>query len=174
MIRAALPADAPAIAAIWNHYICDTLVTFTTSAKSPREVEHLIRARALDPHQSLLVAVTPDPTAAGGTETLLGFAGFGPFRAGPGYAATAELTILLDPEQGGQGVGRALMDTLLSTAEHAGLHALVAAISSANPGAVAFHQKMGFSQVGRLPQVGRKGGMWLDLILLQKVLENPA
>jgi L-amino acid N-acyltransferase len=49
---------------------------------------------------------------------------------------------------------------------------MVAAVSSANPGAVAFHERLGFGQVGRMPEVGFKNGQYLDLILLQKMLNT--
>jgi phosphinothricin acetyltransferase len=58
-------------------------------------------------------------------------------------------------------------------AARAGHHALIGCISSANPGAVAFHAAQGFAEVGRLPQVGCKWDQWLDLIVMQKILRRP-
>ncbi len=69
-------------------------------------------------------------------------------------------------------MGRALMDAALSAAKAKGQHVMVAAISSANPAAAAFHAHLGFAEAGRLAQVGRKNGQWLDLILMQKMLTD--
>ena len=41
MIRPAVPADAPAIAAIWNPMIRDTLVTFDSVEKTEAEIAAL-------------------------------------------------------------------------------------------------------------------------------------
>lgn len=153
MIRAATDADAPWIMAIWNTVIADTLATFTTELKTQSAVTATIAAQT--------VLVLPQEG---------GFATFSPFRPGPGYAATMEHTILLAPHSRGQGQGRALMAALAQSARAQGHRVLVGAISSANPGAVAFHAALGFELVGHLPQVGHKAGQWLDLILMQKHL----
>jgi len=68
------------------------------------------------------------------------------------------------------GLGLQLMTRLERAALARDLHVLVAAISAANPGAVAFHARLGFDRVAHMPQVGRKAGQWLDLILMQKIL----
>lgn len=160
MIRDASAEDALAIAAIWNHYIRDTLVTFNTALKPEAEVAALIRTRQLA-GQAMLVA------DRGG---VIGFATYFQFRGGPGYSACMEHTIMLAPGAGGMGAGRALMQAVIDHARAAGHHTLMAGISGANPGGVAFHKACGFEQVGLLPEVGHKGGLWLDLVVMQKRL----
>jgi len=157
-LRAATADDAGAIADLWNVVIRDTLATFTTRIKSADEMAALIHARS----DAFWVAVQD--------ETVLGFVTYGAFRAGPGYSATVEHSIILAPAAQGRGLGRALMTHALAAAKAQGHHTVVAAISGANPGAVAFHGALGFDHVGRMPQVGRKAGQWLDLILMQKTL----
>ena len=82
MIRAATQEDAPAVCALWNEMIRDTLATFTTQEKTSDEIKSLIAARA----GAFWVAESAQ---------VDGFTTFGPFRAGPGYSATAEHTIIL-------------------------------------------------------------------------------
>ncbi|MBE0453499.1 MAG: N-acetyltransferase family protein [Roseovarius sp.] len=156
ILRPATPADIPAILAIWNPLIRDTSITFTTIEKTPETLAADIAARG----PAFLVAES--------IGTLLGFASYGPFRGGPGYAHTAEHTVILSGPARGQGIGSALMTRLEEAARGQGIHALVGAVSGANPGAIAFHRAIGFDRVGHLPQVGRKFGQWLDLVLLQK------
>ncbi|WP_420584557.1 GNAT family N-acetyltransferase [Ruegeria sp.] len=157
-IRQAQAGDADAIAAITNAIIRDTLVTFTTVERSSDSIATDIQMRG----SAYLVAED-----AG---RVLGFAAYGPFRSGPGYAQCREHTVQLHADARAQGVGKALMTALEDAARADGVHVLVAGISSANPGAVAFHAKIGFTQVGRMPEVGVKWGKRLDLVLMQKIL----
>jgi L-amino acid N-acyltransferase YncA len=157
-VRPAEGRDAPAVAALWNHAIRDTLITFNTEEKSETDVAAEIAAR-----RSLFLVA----------ETGGGFAGFatsGPFRANPGYARTHEHAIMLIGAARGQGLGRALLVALEENARAAGIHVLVAAVSSANPGAVEFHQRMGFVHAGTFREVGRKWDRWLGAIFLQRIL----
>lgn len=160
-LRRARAADAEAICAIANPIIRDTLITFTTEEKTPESVAAEIEARG----PAYLVG-----EIAG---RVLGFASYAQFRAGPGYAYCMEHTIQLAPEARGQGLGRALMERLATVAEENGVHALVGGISAANPGGLGFHAALGFAEVGRLPEVGYKAGRWLDLVLMQKILQTP-
>ena len=50
--------------------------------------------------------------------------------------------------------------------------AFVAAVESGNTGSIVMHKRLDFLQVGRMPQVGAKFDRWLDLTLLQLVLDE--
>ena len=160
-LRRAQAADAAAICAIANPIIRDTLITFTTEQKTPEGVAAEIAARG----PAYLVGEVDG--------RVLGFASYGQFRGGPGYAHSAEHSIQLALQARGRGMGRALMARLEGIATEQGVHVLVAGISGANPGGIGFHAALGFSEVGRLPEVGFKAGRWLDLVLMQKILQTP-
>lgn len=117
LIRAAGPTDAPAIAAIWNPVIRETLVTFTSTDKSAADIALMIQQKSEADHAFLLAVAD---------ERVLGFAAYGQFRGGIGYARTMEHTIILGPEGRGRGIGRALMEAIEAHARRRGAHSLLA------------------------------------------------
>ena len=161
MIRAASEADARALAALWNPVIRDTVITFTSVEKTVDDVLALIRQRQA---QGAGFLVAED--AAG----VQGFATYGAFRAGPGYAKSQEHTVILAPTARRRGVGRGLMSALEDHARRAGHRCLIGAVSGSNPGATAFHLALGYAQVGRVPDAGWKFGQFHDLVLMHKML----
>ena len=160
MIRSALSCDAAEITALWNTMILETAVTFTTELKLRADVEAMIS----DPKRSVMIAEVDGVFA--------GFALIGPFRNGPGYAHTAEHSVYIAANVKRKGIGRLLLDEVTRVALEMGHHVMVGAISGGNLDALSFHHKLGFKQVGHMPQVGRKNGEWHDLILMQKTLET--
>ncbi|WP_299960006.1 GNAT family N-acetyltransferase [uncultured Roseobacter sp.] len=157
-LRPAVAADAGAIAALWNPMIRDTLSTFTTVEKTPEDIRAMIAARK----DAFLVARERDG--------CVGFVTFGPFRAGPGYAATVEHTVIVSDSAQARGTGRALLSAAEDAARQQGHHVMIAGISHTNEGAQRFHRRLGYTEVARMPQVGRKADQWLDLVLMQKIL----
>lgn len=157
ILRAATPADVPAIAAYWNPLIRTTTITFSSEEKSPADLAQMIATR-------------PWFFVAEVDGRVVGHATCAQFRGGDGYLHSHEHTIIVDPAAKGTGVGRALMARLEAAARGAGVHVMVAGISGENAAAVAFHTALGYVETGRLPQVGRKFGRWLDLVLMQKSL----
>jgi L-amino acid N-acyltransferase YncA len=158
IVRPAIPDDAARIAAIWNVFIRDTAVTFTTAEKTVARLAADITARG--PAFQVV-------EIAGQVE---GFATYFPFRNGPGYARTKEHSVLLAPAAQGRGAGRAVMGALLDAARADGVHSIFAGVSGENPAGVAFHAALGFREIARLPQVGFKFGRWMDLVLMQRML----
>ena len=160
IIRPALPADIPAILDLWNPFIRDTMVTFSSEEKTADSLSDMIAARRRAGQEFFLAE----------DGALLGIATYAQFRGGNGYAHAMEHTIILSPEAKGKGVGRALMTHLENHARAGGAHTLFAGVSSGNPDGVAFHEKIGFTVVARIPEVGRKFDRWWDLVLMQKML----
>jgi len=159
-VRPATPIDAQQIADIWNHYIRDTIATFNPVEKSRGEIVQILADKALE----------GQPFVVFDQATIQGFATYGAFRGGKGYAKTQEHTILLHPDAIGKGIGRDLLRALERHAKNSDIHSLIAGVSGENAGGIAFHLACGFKQVARLPQVGFKFERWHDLVILQKVL----
>jgi L-amino acid N-acyltransferase len=158
MIRPATAADAPAIAAIWNSLIRDSVATFNSVAYTDTAITRMIAEKATAGHAFLV------------DETLQGFATYGQFRGGIGYAHSMEHTIHLSPAARGRGLGRALMLAIEAHARTADAHSMIAGVSAENHDGILFHTKCGYATVATIPQVGRKFGRWMDLVLMQKFL----
>jgi len=161
VIRDAIQSDAGAVADIWNHYIRNTLVTFNFAEKSVSDVATEIDARHAAGHGFFV---------AQNGAVIIGFATYGQFRGGVGYAHTMEHTVQLHPDHFGGGAGRAIMQHTLKHARLQGAHSMFAGVSSGNPAGVTFHERLGFQRITTLHEVGFKFEQWLDLVLLQKML----
>lgn len=160
-IRPAAAADAEAICAIWNPVIRDSEITFNAQEKTSGDIAAMISEKARAGHAFLVAE------EAG---AIVGFATYGQFLAGIGYARTLEHTLILPPEARGRGHGRALLAAIEEHARAGGAHSIFAGVSSANPQGVVFHERLGYAHAGTLRQVGWKFGQWYDLYLLQKFL----
>jgi phosphinothricin acetyltransferase len=166
-IRDATTADMAAVTALYNALIPTTTVAWTEQEQTLAErLAWFERQRELD-HPVLV--------AADG-ERVVGFAAYGSFRGSgkwPGYRFTVEHTIHVDSTHWGAGVGRRLLESLIERARAAGIHVMVGAIDGANVDSIRFHARLGFVEVARMPEVGRKFDRWLDLVLMQRILDDP-
>ena len=160
-VRQAIPADADAIAAIWNPMIRHSAVTFNSVEKSADDIVEMTITRQTAGHGFWVAELNGD---------VVGFATYAQFRGGIGYAKTMEHTIILAPNAHGQGLGRGLMTCLEDHARGNGVHSMFAGVSSGNPDGIAFHAALGYKAVVTLSEVGYKFGRWYDLHLMQKFL----
>lgn len=116
----------------------------------------------------------PVLVAVGSGGEVLGYASFGDWRAFDGYRHTVEHSVYVRADQRGAGIGKALMEALISRARMIGKHVMVAGIEASNSGSIRLHEKLGFEQAGLFREVGAKFGTWLDLAFMQLQLDQRA
>ena len=164
VVRAAVPADADAVAAIFAHYVVTSVVTFEEVA--PSAVDWRGRLGDLAGQNLPFLVAEAD-----GDGSVCGFAYASPWRPKPAYRHTVEDTVYLSPAHTGRGIGTALLGGLLEECVAAGARQVIAVIADTGSDAsAALHRRFGFTQAGRLSGVGRKHGRWIDTILMQKDL----
>lgn len=165
-VREAVDTDLPAIVDLQNALLSTTAVEWTETPHTvPERAEWLRRQETLG--YPVLVAVT-------GTD-IVGWCSFSDFRdttKWPGYQWTVEHTVHVREDTWGTGIGRSLMLRLVEAAQSLGKHVMVGAVTGENEASIRFHERLGFVEVARMPQVGAKFGRWLDLVLLQKLLDE--
>lgn len=98
---------------------------------------------------------------------VAGYATYSQWRPHQGYRLTVEHSVYVVEEFRGRGVATVLMDALVSRATAEGRHVMIAGICSTNAGSIALHERLGFTTVAVVPEVGRKFGRWLDLTLMR-------
>jgi phosphinothricin acetyltransferase len=162
IIRPAVAFDAEELAPILNALISTTAIEWTETAHTMEGIEQWLRD-----HQTVLIGEEQGQIVA--------VAAYGWFRdivKWPGYRFTVENTIHVRADRWGAGLGRTLMGALIETARECGMHTMVAAVDGANEGSMRFHERLGFVEVARMPEVGAKFGQWQDLLLLQLRLDR--
>ncbi len=166
VVRDCTEADLPASLAIFNELIPTTTVAWRDD---PFTLEWRTEWFARQQERGFPVLVAVD-----GAE-VTGVASYGDFRNTPhleGYRFTVEHSIHVAGDRRGDGIGRLLMDALVDRARGAGLHVMVGAIDGGNVDSIRFHERMGFVEVARMPETGFKFGRWLDLVLMQRILDG--
>jgi phosphinothricin acetyltransferase len=164
-LRAARPADAAAIAAIYAPYVTDSIVSFETEPPSGEEMR--ARIEACGDLYPWLVAEDSDGS-------ILGYAYATAFRPRLAYRYSVETTVYLAAGAGGRGIGHALYGSLIATLVAQGFAQAIGAVTLPNPASVRLHEKLGFTRAGIYRQVGYKMGRWLDVGLWQRVLAPAA
>lgn len=165
IVRDATEADLPTILDLYNALVPSTTVAWTEEPDTLEDRQAWFAAQQEVGFPILVAEVDGE---------VVGFGSYGWFRMDgrwPGYDRTVEHSIHVAEPHWGTGVGRTLVEALVERARAAGLHVIVAAVDGDNAGSIAFHERLGFTQVARLPEVGHKFGRWLDLVLLQRILD---
>ena len=84
------------------------------------------------------------------------------------YAGVAEVSVYIDEEFKGKGIGKALLQKLIEESEKKNIWTLQAGIFPENEASISIHKKLGFRIVGFREKIGNMNGIWRDTILLER------
>lgn len=161
-IRDAQATDLPSIQAIYAHHVLTGTGTFEEVAPSLEELTARFETN---------IAAGFAWLVAGDASGILGFGYYGRFRDRAAYRHTVEDSVYVRDGVRGQGVGKALVGTLVERARAARFKQMLALIGDAeNTASIGVHASLGFHHCGIMRKVGYKFERWLDVVIMQKRL----
>lgn len=154
-VRALTPEDWPRVAEIYRQGIATGDATFETRVPTWAQWD---AARRREPR--LVVEVD---------RRVVGFAAVSPASSREVYAGVTEVMVYVDEAERGRGIGRRLLEALVTATEDAGIWMLQAGIFPENRASIALHERLGFRVVGVRERLGRfRDGRWRDVVLMER------
>ena len=152
VVDAMAPEDWPAVAAIYAEGL--EAGTFETEVPSWERWDetHLAAPR--------LVA-----RLGGG---VCGWAALSPVSHRHAYRGVTEDSVYVARRARGTGVGRALLTELVRRADEAGIWTIQASCFPENAASIRLHESCGFRVVGTRERIAQRGGVWRDVVLLER------
>lgn len=98
----------------------------------------------------------------------VGWAALSPVSSRSVYQGVAEVSVYVDTNQSGRGIGTLLMKTLISKSESLGFWTLQSGIFPENIASVHLHERSGFRKIGIRERIGKMDGKWYDTLLMER------
>ena len=162
-IRSADTVDGGPIAAIYNHFIETSIITFEEEAVSAEEIS----ARITQTYSENLPYLVAEDNGC-----VKGYAYASKWKGRCAYRYTVEVTVYLDPTAIGKGIGSRLYEALFERLAAQNYHMAIAGISLPNEGSIALHEKFGMEKVAHFKEVGYKFNRWVDVGYWQGLIKN--
>jgi L-amino acid N-acyltransferase len=156
-LRAAMIGDLAIINAIYTHSVLHSTSTYQTEPST--DAERTAWFKAHGPQHPVIVAEIDG--------RVVGWGSLSPFHARAAFNRTVEESVYIHHDFHRRGIGKAILADLLARAKTLGHHRVIAAISGDQEPSLVLHESMGFTERGRLTEVGFKFGRWLDLVYLE-------
>jgi L-amino acid N-acyltransferase len=163
-LRLARLDDAEAIRQIYNAEVTTSTVTFDIAPRSLAEQRAYLAERS-GAHAVIVACDGP---------TVVGFGALSAWRSKAAYSTSVEDSVYVHRDHQGRGIGRLLLAELVSVATAHGFHALFARIVGGHQVSIRLHEAFGFEIVGTEREVGRKFGRWLDVVVMELLIQAPA
>ncbi|WP_326983712.1 GNAT family N-acetyltransferase [Chryseobacterium sp. MYb264] len=102
------------------------------------------------------------------TNEVIGWCALKPISKRESFKGVAEVSIYLDNNHQGLGLGSILLKKLILDSENHGFWTLQTNLFPENVSALKFHQKNGFRTVGVRKKLAKLNGEWKDVVMLEK------
>ena len=149
--------DYPSVSRIFTQGIETGNATYDTSAAvwEDWDAKHLMHSRWV--------------VKSANEGSVLGWAALSPVSSRVVFSGVAELSIYVDTDYLGKGMGNALMEAVVASSEENGIWMLQSGIFPENQASSGMHEKFGFRLVGRRERIGKMAnGIWRDIVLLER------
>jgi L-amino acid N-acyltransferase YncA len=157
-IRPLRADDWPSVEAIYAEGIATRNATFETSTPSFEEFD-------AGRHENHRFVAVDDGRIVGWAALML-------VSTRACYRGVAEHSVYVTASARGGGVGRALMERLIASADASGIWTIQTSVFPENEVSVALHERLGFRVVGRRERIAQLDGVWRDTILLERRTES--
>lgn len=161
-IRPYQPEDTQAILDIINYNILHSTALYDYNVRTLEQQKNIIEDK-LAKNFPVIVATIENQ--------VVGFGMYSEFRFREAYKFTVEHSVYVDENFHGKGIGKLLLQELISLAKQQKLHTMIAVIDAENESSVTFHEKFGFKTVGVIKESGFKFDRWLHSVFMQLILE---
>jgi phosphinothricin acetyltransferase len=153
VVRELRPGDWPAVRAIYEDGIRSGDATFETEAPSWEDWDAA--------HSELRLVAERDGA-------VVGWAALSPTSSRCCYRGVGEVSVYVAETPRGRGVGRALLERLVEGSEQAGYWTLTAGVFPENEASLRLHRACGFRELGVHRRLGELGGVWRDVVWLER------
>jgi arsenate reductase (glutaredoxin) len=158
--RPAQPADADAMAAIYNQGIADRVATFETAERTAADI-----GKWFDGKHPIMVATDANGEVAAYAATFA-------YADRCAYSGVAEFSVYTRRDVRGRGAGKAAMAALIQAAPDAKLWKLVSRVFPENLASRALLRSVGFREIGVHERHGQLDGDWRDVIVVERLIPD--
>lgn len=156
--------DAAEMARIYNHYVATSEVIFSDTILSDDDMRAKLKRLKVGTRFPFLIAEAQGRVA--------GYAYAHLWQPDPVYAGSWELTMYLDHECRGLGIGTVMLQRLVDQCRLKGAHVLISCITEGNEACERMCRRAGFTHAGTIPHTGYKFGRYLSDAFYYRLLET--
>jgi len=161
IIRPYQTEDTQAILDIINHNILHSTALYDYKIRSYEQQKNILEEKISKNFPVIVASLNGQ---------VVGFGMYSEFRFREAYKFTVEHSVYVNENFHGQGIGKLLLQELITLAKKQKLHTMIAVIDAENQASVEFHEKYGFKTVGIIKESGYKFDRWLDSVFMQLII----
>ena len=100
--------------------------------------------------------------------TVVGWTALTPVSGRCVYAGVGEVSVYVSEKARGKGIGKILLNALITESEKNNFWTLQAGIFPENFASLKIHEECGFRVIGAREKIGQSNGLWRDTLLLER------